>query len=42
MVDIIEALEEDVVESLIGQSASLCFVGLEFSLLLPSSIDSYT
>jgi hypothetical protein len=33
MVDTIEALEEDAVESLIGQSTSLRFVGLDWSLL---------
>jgi hypothetical protein len=42
MVDTVEALEEDAVESLIGQSISLRFVGLDCSLLLPSSINSYT
>jgi hypothetical protein len=42
MVDTVEALEEDAVEPLIGQSTSLRFVGLYYSLLLPSSINSYT
>jgi hypothetical protein len=42
VVDTVEALEEDAVESLNGQSTSLRFVGLDCSLLLPSSINSYT
>jgi hypothetical protein len=41
MVDTVEALEEDAEESLIGLSTSLSFVGLDCSLLLPSSINSY-
>jgi hypothetical protein len=40
IVDTVEVLEEDAVESLIGQSTSLRFVGLDCSLLLPSSINS--
>jgi hypothetical protein len=42
MIDTVEALEENAVESLIGQSTCLRFVGLDCSLLLPSSIDGYT
>jgi hypothetical protein len=42
MVDTVEALEEDAVESLIAQSIYLRFVGLDCSLLLPSSINIYT
>jgi hypothetical protein len=41
MVDTVEALEEDAAESLIVQS-TLRFVGLDCSLLLPSSINIYT
>jgi hypothetical protein len=42
MVDTVEDLEEDAAESLIVQSTSLRFVGLDCSLLLPSSINIYT
>jgi hypothetical protein len=42
MADTVEALEEDAVEYLIAQSTSLRFVDLDCSLLLTSSINSYT